>query len=248
MEQEENKQTLEELKKIVAELKQTQSEMSASVTVPNSNYSLLRRPLRQLKKQAIILGIILLLVLFAFLFIKSTFLKEGTVVNTASSFAEQIQELSSLATSKAYMKAVVEQEDNELFGKKIDKNLPGTKRKVLVIIPGEVLAGVDLSNVTKNDIKINEEKRTIQLSLPKAEILQKPTLYFDEVQIFSSEGLFRGEASIDEGYTIAELAQDQIVNEAIAQGVLTSAEEQATTLIKKFINQLNYDVTIEFKE
>lgn len=244
MEQEENKQTIEELKKIVEELKKTQSEMSASVTVPNSNYSLLRRPLRQLKKQAIILGIILLLVLF----IKSTILKEGTVVNTASSFAEQIQELSSLATSKAYMKAAVEQEDNELFGKKIDKNLPGTKRKVLVIIPGEVLAGVDLSNVTKNDIKINKEKRTIQLSLPKAEILQQPTLYFDEVQIFSSEGLFRGEASIEEGYAIAELAQDQIVNEAIAQGVLTSAEEQATTLIKKFINQLNYDVTIEFKE
>lgn len=105
-----------------------------------------------------------------------------------------------------------------------------------------------MSKVTKSDLEINEDHKTLHLILPKAEIIQKPTLYFDQAQIFSSEGLFRSEASIDEGYAFAELAQDQIVAEATEQGLLTSAEEQATKVIETFMNRMGYKATIEYKD
>jgi len=245
MDHQEDTETLEEIKKTVNELKKTQAEISATAAV--RQHTSHRRLFANVKSRIIIITILLLLLLAVFLGIRSIFVREGETQKVAG-FVEQIQDLSMLTTSKAYMKAVVEQEDNQLFGKKIDANLPGTKRKVLVIIPGEVIAGVDLSKVTKSDIEMNEDQKTIHLTLPRAEIIQKPTLYFDQAQIFSSEGLFRSKASIDEGYAFAELAQDQIVTEATEQGLLTSAEEQATKVIETFMEQMGYKVTIKYKD
>lgn len=245
MDHRDDKQNLKEIKQIVEELKQTQKELSTTATM-NKGF-VIRRPFAKLKKRIIIFVLLLIIAIIAFMGIRSALFKEkGT--EKATSFVEQIQDLSTLATSKAYMKAVVEQEDNELFGKKIDANIPGTKRKILVIIPGEVVAGVDLSKVTDQNMKINEEKKIIHLTLPRAEIIQKPTLDFDQAQIYSSEGLFRGEASIDEGYDFADLAQKQIVKEAIEQGLLTSAEEQATRVIQTFLHQMGYKATVEFTD
>lgn len=239
---------LEELKTMMEELKQTKAETGATLAAERKRWL----PAFKLKKRFIMITaiiLILLTIIFAtFLSIRLIFAKEGTVVNTVSSFAEQIQELSQLATSKAYMKAVVEQEDNELFGQKIDVNIPGTKRTTLVIVPGEVVAGVDLSKVNEADIKVNEQEKLIELTLPNAAIIQEPSLFFDEVQVYSSEGLFRGTADIDEGYEIAELAQKQIFDEAVEQGILTQAEQQATAMIEKFMDQLGYEVLIEFDQ
>ncbi|MCU9613353.1 DUF4230 domain-containing protein [Caldibacillus lycopersici] len=241
---------LDEIKKMLEELNAAKSETATTLAVDQSSKR--RLPVFRLKARTMFTGIILLFIFLfiiaAFFFIRSIFSHEGTVVNTVSSFAEQIQDLSSLATSKAYMKAVVEQEDNALFGNKIDMNIPGTKRTTLVIIPGEVIAGVDLSMLTEKDISVNEETKTIHLTLPSAEILQQPSLYFDEAQIYSSEGLLRGEASIEEGYAIAELASNQIINEATEQGLLESAEQQAKVVLDKFMGTLGYKVTIEFQE
>lgn len=245
MAHQEDTETLEEIKKMINELKQTKAEIGATAAV--RQHTVYRRLFSNINSRMIMFSLLLLLLLTVFLGIRSIFVREGETQKVAG-FVEQIQDLSTLATSKAYMKAVVEQEDNQLFGQKIDANLPGTKRKILIIIPGEVIAGVDLSKVTKSDLEINEDHKTIHLILPKAEIIQKPTLYFDQAQIFSSEGLFRSEASIDEGYAFAELAQDQIVAEATEQGLLTSAEEQAIKVIETFMNRMGYKVTIEYKD
>ncbi|WAA12224.1 DUF4230 domain-containing protein [Fervidibacillus halotolerans] len=237
----------EEIEQIKEELKRTKMESAATVaTMDQTRHKI---SLRWLKRTSILIGIVLVIVLlfFAIFSIRSALTKEGTVTNTVSSFAEQIQQLSSLTTAKAYMKAVVEQEDNELFGRKIDANIPGTKRKTLLIIPGEVTAGVDLSKVQEDDVQIDEERNIIQLTLPKAEIIQQPSLDFSKAQVYSSEGLFRGKADIEEGYEMAELAREQVLQEAIEQGLLQSAEEQAERVIGTFFRQFGYETKIQFQ-
>ena len=64
-----------------------------------------------------------------------------------SQVLEQIRDVSELATAEAVTKVIIEREDNKVFGQSIGINLPGTKRQLLVVIPGSVKAGIDLSQV-----------------------------------------------------------------------------------------------------
>ncbi|WAA09617.1 DUF4230 domain-containing protein [Fervidibacillus albus] len=239
-------QMQKEIANLKEQLKRAEMEQSATMAALGRKRNQFSIPF--FKRTGIFIPVmtIIFIIVIMTLSFRSVFLKEGSVTNTISSFAEQIQQLSSLTTAKGYMKAVVEQEDNELFGKKIDMNIPGTKRKTLLIIPGEVTAGVDLSKVQESDIQVDEEKKTITLNLPKAEIIQQPSLDFSEAQVYSSEGLFRGKADLEEGYAMAELAREQVLQEAIEQGLLESAEQQAKTVIETFFHRLGYDTTVQF--
>ncbi|WP_077215119.1 DUF4230 domain-containing protein [Bacillus dakarensis] len=164
------------------------------------------------------------------------------------SFIEQIQELSSLASSQAFVKAVIEKEDNALFGKEINTNIPGTKRKLLLVVPGTVTAGVDLQNIELNDVKIDEEEKRMEIILPRAEIIQDPSLDFDKVQTFSVEGIFRNDVNWEEAYGLASEAKALVKEEAIAQGLLEIAEENAKKTLIEFFERIGYDVSIQFVE
>ncbi len=51
----------------------------------------------------------------------------------------------------------------------------------------------------------------------------------------------------NEGFALAEVAKDQISQEAIEQGILSAAEKNAEKSLKGFFEQLGYNVTIEFQ-
>lgn len=163
------------------------------------------------------------------------------------SFIDQMKELSVLATSQAFVKAVIEKEDNQLFGKEISTNIPGTKRKLLLIVPGTVTAGVDLQGIEEKDVIVNEEEKTIQVTLPHAHIIQEPSLDFDQIKTFSVEGIFRQDVDWNEGYELADEATMLVKEEAIAQGLLEMAEKNAEKTFKEFFIHLGYDVNVEFK-
>jgi len=141
-----------------------------------------------------------------------------------------------------------ERQDNAVFGKEIGLDLPGTKRQLLVIVPGFVKAGVDFSQVTESDIKVNEENKTATLILPKPEFLGGPEILIDQVEGFSYEGLFREKADIKEGYEIAEDAKQMMIEETTGQGILELAEENAAKSVKEMFQLVDYDVEVEFKE
>lgn len=165
-----------------------------------------------------------------------------------SSFVERIQNLNELTTAEAYTKVMIERANNELFGKEIGMDLPGTKRQVLVVIPGGVKAGVDFSNVTDKNIEINEKKKIATITLPTAKILGEPEIDFDKVQVFSSEGLFRSKPDISEAYDLAADAKKQMIEEATTQGVLKTAEKNAKKSVAEMFSLVGYHVTVKFKE
>lgn len=164
------------------------------------------------------------------------------------SFVEQVKQLSSLATAEAYVKAVIEKEDNEIFGKEIKMNIPGTKRHILLIVPGTVIAGIDLEKISEDAIEVQEEEKRVTITLPKGELIHAPSLHFDDVQTFSVEGVFRSEVDWEEGYELAEEAKQLIEKEAIAQGLLEKAEENAEKVLKEFFSQLGYKATIQYEK
>ncbi|WP_231480041.1 DUF4230 domain-containing protein [Rossellomorea vietnamensis] len=241
---------IQEMESILADLKATERQTGASLVIENRSSR--RRGwtntlLTFWKRKVVLFLLLFLLVVGGAAIGVYSLLSGSTFTEEKGSFVERIQEMSSLATAQGFVKAVIEQEDNQLFGKEINADLPGTKRKLLMVVPGNVLAGVDLQGIDEKDIVVDEEKKEIQLTLPRAEILQEPSIDTDNIKTFSVEGIFRNDVDWNEGFALAEVAKDQISQEAIEQGLLSAAEKNAEKSLKGFFEQLGYDVTIEFQ-
>ncbi|MFD1205638.1 DUF4230 domain-containing protein [Sporosarcina contaminans] len=201
------------------------------------------------RKSMIVVAILLILFVLSLPFLTFKYLTLGsTYTEQKGVFLERIQDLKEIATAEAYTKVIIERQDNQLFGQDIGMDLPGTKRQLLVVVPGSVKAGVDLSGMTEQDIVVDENKKTVKLTLPTAEFLGGAEIYFDQIEMFSYEGLLRSKADIQEGYEIADEAKELIMEEAAAQGVLDMARYNAEKTLKEMFSFAGYDVTIEFKE
>ncbi|MGG0671073.1 DUF4230 domain-containing protein [Lederbergia citrisecunda] len=251
----EDKKKLREIEKLLKELKASDSESAVTVEEALGRKRKSWRPrmpfrfLSMWKRSALLLAVLLLLVIISLPFIAFQFLKLGsTFTEQKGVFLEQIQELNEMATAEAYTKVIIERQDNQLFGQSIGLNVPGTKRQLLVVIPGSVKAGVDLSELTEKDVVIDEKNKTAKLTLPAANFLGGAEIYFDQVEVYSYEGVFRQKADIEEAYELAAEAKNLIVEEATGQGVLKTAQFNAEKTLTEMFSFAGYDVTIEFKE
>lgn len=244
-------QRIKEIEKLLEELK-AQDEIAVTVesVQPHSSgfwhvgslfVSIWRRKFLWI---ASLLLFLILIIPFATLWM----IKGSTFTENKGAFLEQIQSLNELSTAEAYTKVIIERQDNALFGQEIGLNLPGTKRQLLVVIPGSVRAGIDFSKVEASDMIINEEAKKATLTLPKAEFLGGPEILFDQVEVFSYEGVFREKANIKEAYELAKEAEKLMMEETVAQGVLKMAEENAAQSVADMFSLVEYDVTVEFEE
>lgn len=243
---------IREMEKLLQELK-AQDETAATIVENPSRkgFNFWKMPgvfFRYGSKSFLLIGLLVLLLIAALPFAAFWAIKGSTFTESKGSFVEQVQALNELSTAQAYTKVIIERQDNAVFGKEIGLDLPGTKRQLLVVVPGSVKAGVDFSQVKESDIKVNDENRTATLILPKPEFLGGPEILFDQVEVFSYEGLFREKADIDEAYELAETAKQMMIEETTGQGILQLAEENAAKSVKEMFQLVDYDVEIQFKE
>ncbi len=201
------------------------------------------------RKSFIIVALLIVLLIVSLPFATMYFLKSGsTFTEDKGVFLERIQQLNELATAEAYTKVIIEQQDNTLFGQSIGLNVPGTKRQLLVVIPGSVKAGVNLSTLTEHDVDVNESAKTVNLKLPAATFLGGAEIYFDQVEVYSLEGVFREKANIEEAYELAAKAKELIVEEATTQDVLTTAQNNAKNALQEMFSFTGYKVTFNSEE
>lgn len=177
---------------------------------------------------------------------KVAFPQESVLKTTA--YLEQMKDLSTLATSQAFIKTILEKEDNEIFGKEIETDFPGTKRKILLVVPGTLTAGVDLSIVTDEQLQVDEDEKSIHIELPKADFLQDPSIDFEKVETYSVSGIFRGDVKWEEAYSLMDEAKETMKKEAVDQGILVKAEENAQKTLKEFYGRLGYTLEVSFAE
>lgn len=244
---------LEEIEQLLQELKASKGETAVTMdTVRRRPFGFWRgwKLLFSLwKRSYLIIALLILLLILSLPFVAFYMLKQGsTFTEQKGVFLEQIQDLKELATAEAYTKVIIERQDNTLFGQSIGLNLPGTKRQLLVVIPGSVKAGVNLAELTEKDVIIDEENKTAKLTLPPATFLGGAEIYFDQVEVYSYEGLFREKANIEEAYELAAEAKGLILEETAGQGVLSMAQQNAEKTLREMFSFAGYEVTIEFKE
>ncbi|GKV69092.1 hypothetical protein NCCP2716_15900 [Sporosarcina sp. NCCP-2716] len=248
---------LQEVERLLKELKASDDEKAVTVEEAGGRTRKERRNVWQLlgvffslwRKSFLLIALAVLLLVVTLPFLAFYLLKQGsTATEQKTSFLEQIRDLNEMATAEAYTKVIIERQDNELFGQSIGLNLPGTKRQLLVVIPGAIKAGVDFTSVDKKDITINEDAKTAELTLPKPEFLGGAEIFFDQVEVYSYEGAFRQKADIEEAYDLADEAKKMIREESAGQGVLETAERNAEQTLREMFSFAGYDVTIKFKE
>ncbi|MDS9472337.1 DUF4230 domain-containing protein [Sporosarcina pasteurii] len=251
-----DKEKIDEIERLLKELKASEEETAVTVEEtkerpkrPSNFWRVGKLFLSSWKKSALLVAVLVLLMVITLPIAAFYFIKNGsTFTEEKGAFLERVQNLNELATAEAYTKVIIERQDNAVFGQSIGLNLPGTKRQLLVVIPGSVKAGVHLGQLSKKDIVIDEKEKTATLTLPRAKFLGGAEIYFDEVEVFSYEGLFREKANIKEAYELAEEAKRLIIEETTGQGVLQMAERNAEKTLKEMFSLAGYDVTIQFKE
>ncbi|MEK5067287.1 DUF4230 domain-containing protein [Sporosarcina sp. FSL K6-1508] len=244
---------IDEIERLLKELKASEEETAVTMEEvedrPSGFWRVGKAFFSVWKKPFIAIALLILLLIVALPFLTFFILKQGsTFTEQKGAFLEQIQDLNELATAEAYTKVIIERQDNTLFGQSIGLNLPGTKRQLLVVIPGSVKAGVDMSGLTESDVSVDEVKKTAKLTLPPATFLGGAEIFFDKVEVYSYEGVFREKANIEEAYELAAEAKELILEETAGQGVLKMAQQNAEKTLREMFSFAGYDVTIEFKE
>ncbi len=236
-----------ELDYIVHQIQQARKETASTIAVQPERSRSIKVPKKLFSVQPWIIGVVLgVLLTLAALFVwhnpfqKSATFKSGSVV-------ESIQKLSTLATAQERVKTILSKEDNKLFGKTISFDFPGSKRTLFLVVPGEVTAGVNLKDLTQKDVTLDEQTKTIHITLPHATIVEDPSIDSKHIQTFSDQGIFRSGVNWDEGFKLEDLAKQRIKKEAINSGLLKTAEDNARIALKNFFINLGYKVTISFK-
>lgn len=243
---EEKDEKILQIERQLIELKEAQQQSAATIAVDHNSRSLSQskgifKSFLKAGVLKIILAILVLLVITSgviWLFAGSTFKQESVTI------VEHVQELSTLATAEAHITAVLHEEDNKNFWK--DISIPGTKRELLLVVPGTVIAGVDLKGITSEDMVINEKTQEIDITLPHAKFIQDPSLQMDKIQAVDNIGLFRAHIKMNEGFEKAAEAQEQIRQAAISAGLLDTAEKNAEKVLKEFFKNIDYKVNLTF--
>ncbi len=171
---------------------------------------------------------------------KNSFRPKPIVVDKTPILVTQIKSIAQLMTVEAYNEVVVDSTRYALgIPPQVFRRMPlnpfallGTSQLVL-IVRGNVLAGVDLKTFDKNKIQVRNDSLFVQL--PRAAVLEVITNPSD-VEIFIEKGSWDANAA-----TVLKVrARNQLVQQAIAQGALQQADAKARQLVYTFFKNAGY--------
>jgi hypothetical protein len=262
-------QLISELEEVIKQLREAQKETAATMTaeallfpdltaerervVPapaakgKKRPGLLRRVLRRVigKKMRLLLTVLVLAALAMGGWSAYTAVFQGP---TRETFVSGVRDMATLATAEAYVMTTVEGKDNKLFGMDIAIDLPGTKRNYFIVIPAKLLAGVDLKNLSADDVQLDSGKKQVTITLPHATFVQE-SIQMDQVKMFTSEGLLRSPLSAKEGVDLLSQGQvmEKLRQEANAADVLKTAEGNAEKALQGLYKGLGYEVQVKFE-
>ena len=109
--------------------------------------------------------------------------------------------------------------------------------RLLLIVHGEVIAGIDLSKVKADDIIVRKD--VVKVRIPKAEVL---TVRIDNerTRVYSREtGLF---SAVDPNLEtdVRRAAEQQLREAAMEEGILKIADENARSTLTRLLEGLGF--------
>jgi hypothetical protein len=145
----------------------------------------------------------------------------------------QIQKLQRLETVSYTMDKIISGEhDNPYLPKFLVSD------RLLLVVHGEVIAGVDLGKLQASDVVVSDRK--ISVHLPKAEILVT-RLDNEKTRVYSRDtGLFTSPDPNLETQVRQE-AERQLQQAALQDGILKSADENARNSVQSILKGLGFE-------
>jgi Protein of unknown function (DUF4230) len=154
--------------------------------------------------------------------------------STGPVVVEGIQELDQLATVRWTESVPVTRETG---GDIVDRLFNG--EKVLVIATGEVEAGVDLGEVGKDDVIVNDD--TVTIDLPEPEILSA-SLDEEKTRVYDRDFSPLNIRPDDDLVEVARLqAVEKIRDAARENRILDTAEHNAEDSVRAFVTTLGFE-------
>jgi hypothetical protein len=147
---------------------------------------------------------------------------------------EHIQRLSRLETVVYSLDTVVE-------GDRSVPVLPDLLAgdRILLVVHGESIAGIDLSQLKPEEVRIDQENRAIHLTLPPSQLFVT-TLDNQHTRVYSrTTGLLVPEDRNLESETRAK-AQEQLQQAALQDGILDAARKNARATITALLYSLGF--------
>ena len=163
---------------------------------------------------------------------------EGPYTNLGPVTVQTIRDLASLTTVEVVEYTSIEKGDDRGW-----LNW-ATGDRIAMIAAARIGAGVDLAEVTADDIAVDREAGRVVIRLPAAQITYvAPDT--EATQVYDRDtGLFtKGDPQLERAARLA--AEEVLVDQALEGGILDLAEQRAVTVISGLIEGLGYtDVTV----
>ena len=138
------------------------------------------------------------------------------------------------------LETVIYTQDQAVSGERQGLLLPRflTGDRILLLVRGEVVAGVDLGKIKEEDVTVS--KRTLRLHLPPSEIFSV-RIDNEKSRVFSREtGIFTSVDPDLESET-RRSAEQKVSETALREGILKIADENARTTIIAMGKGLGFD-------
>lgn len=155
---------------------------------------------------------------------------------SAPDVVEKIQRLNRLETVQYSLDTIVEGNESNPI---LPDALAGDK--LLMIVHGMTIAGVDLSKLSPDSVQITEgsDGRSIRLTLPQSQVFLT-TLDNDKSRVYQRDtGLFvKPDPNLES--TVRQKAQAQLQQAALSDGILDAAAKNARATVTAMLEGLGF--------
>ena len=181
-------------------------------------------------------GLVLVIVVGAVVFYFNPPIRDKISINNDTSRLG-FQNVGELATQSAYCTEIsMTEADRELFG----LHIPFTQSKYIYSYDVVIKAGYDFGKITW-EVEKDGEKKIIQVHLPEPKIISNEIVDGSFKVYHEEESIFRP-ISLEETNSALEELKQNAEDNAVANGLLDNAKENAQALIRTFFAQ-EYDLT-----
>ncbi|WP_394023591.1 DUF4230 domain-containing protein [Anaerococcus martiniensis] len=168
------------------------------------------------------------LIIAAFLYAKSIFDVEEETKISSETVESALKEAKELTTLKYHYKNIASFENSQQFQ---GMTIPFTKKSFLYTYEGEIHAGVDLEQANVN---INEEAKTINVTLPETEILSHD-IDENSVMVYDEKNSIFNPLEMKDYSNFRKEEEAKVEKEAIDKGLLDEAKEQTLKAVKDIL-------------
>lgn len=162
------------------------------------------------------------------------------VIQSGAAVVRRIQQLSRLETSSYTVEQVIDVSQGSSIPIIGDFVAGDT---LLLIAHGTVVAGVDLGQLDADAVTVSPDGRTITLRLPPVQVFSS-ALDSSKTRVYSrNRGLFAPENK-DLETQARQRAEQQILQAACEDGIMSRATEQAEQSLRQFLSLLDYDEVV----